>query len=199
MNCGLGTVSSVCSSDGRTPMRTCWPVTLIEAVSDATGCVSLVLMNPKATQIHVDLVSPPLLALGLGHAHERRLGRRVVDLARVAAQPGNGGNVDHLPKHFAPRMRLVLGETADQVVDFLNGLRPNNKAYVRVWRQDPSYQVNGQDLPDLPSSAALIFARQQTNSGTVPLSRGSNIAEIPLDAGDGVVTGSKTVQVEIRE
>ncbi len=89
--------------------------------------------------------------------------------------------------------------TADQVVDFLNGLRPNNKAYVRVWRQDPSYQVNGQDLPDLPSSAALIFARQQTGSGTVPLGRGSKIAEIPLDAGDGVVTGSKTVQVEIRE
>jgi hypothetical protein len=89
--------------------------------------------------------------------------------------------------------------TPDQVVDFLNGLRPNNKAYVRVWRQDPSYQVNGQDLPDLPSSAALIFARQQTNSGTVPLSRGSKIAEIPLDAGDGVVTGSKTAQVEIRE
>jgi hypothetical protein len=89
--------------------------------------------------------------------------------------------------------------TPDQVVDFLNGLRPNNKAYVRVWRQDPSYQVNGQDLPDLPSSAALIFARQQTSSGTVPLGRGSKLAEIPLDAGDGVVTGAKTVQVEIRE
>jgi hypothetical protein len=89
--------------------------------------------------------------------------------------------------------------TADQIVDFLNGLRPNNKAYVKVWRQDPSYQVNGQDLPDLPSSAALIFARQQAATGTVPLSRGSQVAEIPLDAGDGVVTGSKTVQVDIRE
>jgi hypothetical protein len=89
--------------------------------------------------------------------------------------------------------------TAEQVVDFLNGLRPNNKAYVRVWRQDPSYQANGQDLPGLPASAALIFARQQTASGATSLGRGSRIAEIALDAGDGVVTGSKTIQVDIRE
>ncbi len=89
--------------------------------------------------------------------------------------------------------------TPEQVVDFLNGLRPNNKAYVRVWRQDPSYQANGQDLPGLPASAALIFARQQTASGGAALGRGSKIAEIALDAGDGVVTGSKTIQVDIRE
>jgi hypothetical protein len=89
--------------------------------------------------------------------------------------------------------------TAGQIVDFLNGFRPNNKAYMRVWRQDPSYQANGQDLPGLPASAALIFAREQTASGATPLGRGSKVAEIALDAGDGAVTGSKTIQVDIRE
>jgi hypothetical protein len=89
--------------------------------------------------------------------------------------------------------------TPGQVVDFLNGLRPNNKAYVRVWRQDPAYVSNGQDLPDLPPSAAMVFAREQTASGSVGLGRGSKITEIMLDAGDGVVTGSKTIQVDIKE
>ena len=89
--------------------------------------------------------------------------------------------------------------TAAQVVDYLNDLRPNNKAYLRIWRQDPSYQANGQDLPGLPPSAALIFAREQTASGTATLGRGSKIAEIPLDAADGAVTGSKTIQVDIKE
>jgi hypothetical protein len=89
--------------------------------------------------------------------------------------------------------------TPAQVVDFLNGLRPNNRAYLRVWRQDPSYQVQGQDLPDLPASAAMLFAREQAATGTAQLGRGSTIAEIPLDGGDAVISGSKTIQVDIRE
>jgi len=89
--------------------------------------------------------------------------------------------------------------TPAQVVDFLNGLRPNNRAYLRVWRQDPSYQVQGQDLPDLPASAAMLFAREQAATGTAQLGRGSTIAEIPMDGGDAVISGSKTIQVDIRE
>ena len=88
---------------------------------------------------------------------------------------------------------------AAQLVSFLNGLRANDKAYVRVWRADPAYTVQGQDLPDPPPSVAMILARAQPSlTGTV-LARGSKAAELELDAGDAVVSGSKTVQVEIKE
>ena len=46
-----------------------------------------------------------------------------------------------------------------QLVSFLNNLRPNTNAYVRVWRTDPAFQVQGQDLPDPPPSVGLILAQ----------------------------------------
>jgi hypothetical protein len=45
----------------------------------------------------------------------------------------------------------------------------------------------------------MLFAREQAATGTAQLGRGSTIAEIPLDGGDAVISGSKTIQVDIRE
>ena len=86
-----------------------------------------------------------------------------------------------------------------QVLAFLNDLRPNTKAYVRVWTIDPAYQVQGADLPDPPASFALILARSQGAPGVLSLLRGSGLAELEIDGGDNVITGSKTVQVEVKE
>lgn len=86
-----------------------------------------------------------------------------------------------------------------QVLAFLNDLRPNTKAYVRVWTIDPAYQVQGADLPDPPASLALILARSQGAPGVLSLLRGSGLAELEIDGGDNVITGSKTVQVEVKE
>ncbi len=87
-----------------------------------------------------------------------------------------------------------------QVFEILNRLRPNSNAYIRVWRAEASYSVEGRDLPDLPSSLALIMSRVQTATATTPLNqRGSKIAEIEIPIGEMVVTGSKTIQVEVKE
>lgn len=86
-----------------------------------------------------------------------------------------------------------------QVFGFLNGLRPNTKAYIRVSRGDTAYTIDGRDLPSPPPSLALILNRAQTQTSGVPNQRGSKLAEIEIPAGDNVVTGSKTVQVEVRE
>lgn len=88
---------------------------------------------------------------------------------------------------------------AAQLVSFLNGIRGNDKAYVRVWRSDPAYTVQGQDLPDPPPSVGMIFAKAQPSLTGLMLARGSKVAEMELPAGGSVVTGSKTVQVEIKE
>ncbi len=47
-----------------------------------------------------------------------------------------------------------------QIVSTVNNLHPNTSAYVRVWRADPAYQLEGSDLPDPPASIAPLFSRQ---------------------------------------
>ena len=84
------------------------------------------------------------------------------------------------------------------LVSFLNSLRVNNNAYVRVWRTDPAFQVQGEDLPNPPASVGLILSRAQAAQG-VWIPRGSKIDELEIPTGDIVVSGTKTVAVEVKE
>jgi hypothetical protein len=86
-----------------------------------------------------------------------------------------------------------------QVITIVNKLHPNNKAYVRVWRTDPAFQLDGADLPDPPPSAALILAGSQTNQAGINQVRNSKIGEMEIDAGDMVVSGTKTILVDVKE
>jgi hypothetical protein len=86
---------------------------------------------------------------------------------------------------------------AAQILSFLNALRGNRKGYVRIWRADPAYQIEGEDLPDPPPSVSMILARAQQGSSSTP--RSSKVAELEFSAGDVVISGSKTVQVEVVE
>jgi hypothetical protein len=90
-------------------------------------------------------------------------------------------------------------KTPAQFVRFLNEMRPNNKAYIRIWRADASYTVGGEDLPDPPPSIAMLLAKTQGSLGSSQTWRGSKAAEIAIDAGDAVVSGSRTIQVDIKE
>jgi hypothetical protein len=86
-----------------------------------------------------------------------------------------------------------------QALEILNSLRTNTKAYVRVWRSESAYTIEGRDLPAPPPSLALILKREQAGStGSLNL-KGSKLAEIEIPAGENVVTGSKTIQVEVKE
>ena len=86
-----------------------------------------------------------------------------------------------------------------QVITIVNNLHPNNKAYVRVWRPDPAFQLEGADLPDPPPSVALILSGSQTNRASITQVRNSKIGEMEIDAGDMVVSGTKTVLVDVKE
>jgi SpoIVB peptidase S55 len=96
------------------------------------------------------------------------------------------------------QMASSVPKSPTQLVSYLNNLRPNTNAYVRVWRTDPAFQVQGQDLPDPPPSVGLILAKAQAAQG-VWLPRGSKIDELQIPTGNVVVTGSKTAQVEVEE
>jgi hypothetical protein len=92
----------------------------------------------------------------------------------------------------------ATAKSPTQLISFLNNLRPNTNAYVRVWRTDPAFQVQGEDLPDPPPSVGLILARAQATQG-LSLPRSSKIDELQIETGNVVVSGSKTAQVEVKE
>ncbi|MBZ5595964.1 MAG: hypothetical protein LAP39_27290 [Acidobacteriia bacterium] len=103
------------------------------------------------------------------------------------------GNVANLSE-----VRQILGSTphsAEQLVATVNKLRTNTKAYVRVWRPDPNFQLEGEDFPDPPPSLALILGASPAAMQT----RNAKIAELEISAGDAVISGVKTVQVEVKE
>jgi len=86
-----------------------------------------------------------------------------------------------------------------QLIDTVNQLKVNTKAYVRVWRSDAAYQLQGEDYPAPPPSLAMILARAQTGYGGLTQAYNSKLAEMEIDGGGMVVTGSKTIQVDIKE
>ncbi len=90
-------------------------------------------------------------------------------------------------------------KTPGNMIRFLNELRPNTNAYVRIWRADAVYQVQGEDLPDPPPSLAMILARSQGGLAGATISRNAKVAELVIPAGDLAVSGSKTIQVEVKE
>ena len=91
--------------------------------------------------------------------------------------------------------------TPRQVLELLNGLRSNTKAYLRVWRSEPAYTVEGRDIPEPPPSLAMVLTRAQgTLMNLQPNNRGAKMAEIEVAGSPGfIVTGTKTVQVEVKE
>ncbi len=95
------------------------------------------------------------------------------------------------------QLAATAAKSPTQVVSVLNNMKPNTNAYVRIWRTDPAFQVQGQDLPDPPPSVGLILNRAQSAQG-LWIPRGSKIEELQIETGNVVVTGSKTVPVEVK-
>jgi SpoIVB peptidase S55 len=95
---------------------------------------------------------------------------------------------------------VTAQRSARQVLDLLNGLRSNTKAYIRVWRAEPSFTVDGRDIPDPPPSLAMLLTREQAGSANLVNTRGAKVAELEVPGPPGVVvTGTKTIQVEVKE
>jgi hypothetical protein len=121
----------------------------------------------------------------------------------IGAQPGplyftvsdaSSANIADYRQVLSASMR-----TPAQLLGVVNNLHPNTKAYVRVWRTDAAFQLEGADLPDPPASIALILGGSQAGTAGIAQNRNSKIAQLEIDAGDMAVTGSKTIQVEVKE
>jgi len=85
-----------------------------------------------------------------------------------------------------------------QAIATANNLHPNNKAYVRVWRFDPAFQLEGADMPAPPASVALVLEGAQANVAGITQVRNSKLASMEIDGGDMAISGTKTIQVEVK-
>ena len=65
-----------------------------------------------------------------------------------------------------------------------------------IWRSSARlvWAVRGEELRDPPPSVALVLGAAQS----LPQNRNSKITELIIDSGGSLVTGSKTVQVEVK-
>ncbi len=96
--------------------------------------------------------------------------------------------------------------TAGELIRTINQFRDSDAVYVRVWRQQPSFTIAGPspdgELNDPPPSAALILADPSdsaTNNAALTLTRGSQLTELSIPARGYVVSGAKTLQVDVKE
>jgi hypothetical protein len=95
------------------------------------------------------------------------------------------------------QFNLTEPRPATQLITLINNLRGNTRAYLRLWRADPAYNIQGEDLPDPPPSVGLILSR--STAGASSAGRTSTVAELSFEVKGLGISGSRTVQVEIKE
>ncbi|HEX4772624.1 MAG TPA: SpoIVB peptidase S55 domain-containing protein [Bryobacteraceae bacterium] len=103
-------------------------------------------------------------------------------------------------------MNAASAKTAPDLIRLINHYRGAEAAYVRVWRSQPAFTIAGPlpggEITDPPPSVMLILAdpsESPTSNAAQLAIRGSGIAEIRLPVDGYVVSGAKTVQVEVKE
>ncbi len=96
-------------------------------------------------------------------------------------------------------------QTATSLIEAVNRYRNSESLYVRVWRQQTGFNVAGAmpggELSDPPPSVALVLADTSStaSSGATANTRGSDVAQLSTEVKGYVVTGAKTIQIEVKE
>ena len=102
-------------------------------------------------------------------------------------------------------MNAASTQNASELIRLLNQYRGSQAAYIRVWRPEPAFTISGPlpggELTDPPPSVMLVLADPSTSptSNTAQIgTRGSGVAELVLPVDGYVVSGARTVQVEVK-
>lgn len=83
----------------------------------------------------------------------------------------------------------------DQLISTVNHVRSGDRAYVRIWRAEPSFAIQGEEIDSPPPSLALVIG----NTASIVQSRNAKVTELAMDAGPNMISGSKTVAIEVKE
>lgn len=146
----------------------------------------------QEVQIHAVLLDP-------GGAEERRSFRyRIPRGAPSGPLYLSAADASTLNLLEFPRFSSLIPRSPQQLLSLINGLRTNNRLYLRVWRQEPTYSIQGADLPAPPPSAALILDRSTDVKGGRSAIQNAALAELSVDLGNYAVTGAKTIKLEVK-
>ncbi|MCZ2155893.1 MAG: hypothetical protein LC114_18660 [Bryobacterales bacterium] len=96
------------------------------------------------------------------------------------------------------KLTSVVPRNPKQLVDVINSIRGNGNLYLRVWRQEPTYSIQGADLPAPPPSAALILDRSTDVKGGRNAVQNAAVAEMSANMGSFAVSGSRTIRVDVK-
>ena len=114
------------------------------------------------------------------------------------------GNTLNFPE-FAGLSQSSL-RTSSELIRTINSFRDSDAVYVRVWRPQPAFTISGPspsgELSDPPPSVALVLSDPSdsvTSNAALTLTRGSQVAELAIPTRGYVITGAKTLQVEVKE
>lgn len=97
-----------------------------------------------------------------------------------------------------PRFSSLIPRGPEQLLALINGMRVNNQLYLKVWRQEPTYSIQGADLPAPPPSAALILDRSTDVKGGRAGVQNATLRELSADMGNFTVTGAKTIKIDVK-
>ncbi|MBK7928091.1 MAG: hypothetical protein IPJ98_11565 [Bryobacterales bacterium] len=88
--------------------------------------------------------------------------------------------------------------TPEATVEYLNAMRTNQRAYLRVLLTRPGFTLNGRPMNTPPASLALLMKDWQPAIGANLLMQ-SAAAEFSFAPAGGAVSGSKYINIEIQD
>jgi hypothetical protein len=95
-----------------------------------------------------------------------------------------------LRQNFIPR-------DLDQLIRAINNIRKNDRVYVRLQRPEPSVIIRGEELSSLPPSFSTVITSDRSSSSSLMTLRSSNLYEYELPSTPYVISGQRTLSIEV--
>jgi hypothetical protein len=95
-----------------------------------------------------------------------------------------------LRQSFTPR-------DLDQLIRAINNIRKNDRCYVRLQRPEPSVVLRGEEFSTLPPSFGAVITSDRSASSTLSSMRSSNLYEYELPSTPYVITGQRSLTIEV--
>lgn len=92
----------------------------------------------------------------------------------------------------------AIGDSAE-LIRAVNRLRPNDRFYIRVWRNEPSFRLRAERLVAAPASVRSVLQAPTAAAGGSVREASSTLAEIEWDGFEGTVRGAAELNLIVSQ
>ncbi len=85
----------------------------------------------------------------------------------------------------------------DQLIRAINNIRKNDRVYVRLQRPEPAVMIRGEEFSSLPPSFSSVITSDRTSSSSMTTLRSSNLYEYELPSTPFVISGQRSLTIEV--